>query len=130
MKSYLNVISFVVLGGLVGCSAPEEKPQASIETAKKTENKLEKVDMQPVKTYTGTVKYLTFEGGFYGIVDKNGTKFLPRNLDKQYRQEGAIIEFKGEFIKGMMTIQQWGEPFEIKEVKLIKAGNPHLNKDI
>ncbi|MCJ8295720.1 MAG: hypothetical protein MJK15_15055 [Colwellia sp.] len=69
-----------------------------------------------------TVKYLNFEGGFYGLVSSKGEKFLPMNLDKEYQLEGTQLKVKGLLIKDMMTIQQWGEPFKITDVELIKLG--------
>ncbi len=71
---------------------------------------------------TGEVHYLPFEGGFYGIIAENGDKLLPLNLSQTYYQHGTIIKFKGVVIKDMMTTKQWGEVFELSEVKLIKAG--------
>ena len=70
----------------------------------------------------GEVRFFDFEGGFYGLIAENGDKLLPMNLHKDFRQHGAIIEFQGHLIKDMMTIQQWGQVFEITQVKLIKAG--------
>jgi len=82
------------------------------------------------KRYTAKVKLFKMEGGFYGLVTKEGEKFLPMNLAKEFQQNGAIIEFSGAVKKDVMTIQQWGTPFTLKDVKLIKAGNkatnPHL----
>ncbi|HBY85789.1 MAG TPA: hypothetical protein DEO86_07945, partial [Colwellia sp.] len=58
-----------------------------------------------------TVKYYDFEGGFYGLISQTGDKLLPMNLAKQYKLQGTILKVKGELIKDMMTIQQWGQPF-------------------
>ena len=69
-----------------------------------------------------TVKYLNFEGGFYGLVSSTGEKLLPMNLAKEYQLEGTKLKVKGQLIKDMMTIQQWGEPFKITDVELIKLG--------
>lgn len=82
------------------------------------------------KRYTAEVKHFKMEGGFYGLVTKNGKHFLPMNLAKEFQQDGAVIEFSGAAITDVMTLQQWGTPFKLNEVKLIKAGkktsNPHL----
>jgi len=79
--------------------------------------------------HKGTVHYLQMEGGFYGIITDKGEKLLPLNLDKQYLSPGAVIHFSGSYVKDMMTIQQWGTPFKIKEVKLIKAGDKSANPE-
>ncbi|WP_281559366.1 hypothetical protein [Thalassomonas sp. RHCl1] len=89
-------------------------------------NKLTKQERRPVlKWQQGTVKYLTMEGGFYGIVTDEGKKLLPMGLAPEYRQHGAIVKVKGELIKNMMTIQQWGTPFKITEIELIAPGLKH-----
>ena len=68
------------------------------------------------------VKYIRLEGGFYGLVTREGRKLLPLNLDKKYRQEGAVVKVKGVINRNVMTFHQWGEPFKITELTLIKAG--------
>lgn len=70
-----------------------------------------------------TVNYYDFEGGFYGLTSQTGDKLLPMNLAKQYKLQGTVLKVKGEVIKDMMTIQQWGQPFRIAEVELIKLGH-------
>jgi len=69
-----------------------------------------------------TVKYLNFEGGFYGLVSEKGAKLLPMNLPTKYKIEGTILRVKGQSINNMMTIQQWGTPFKVIDIELIKKG--------
>ncbi|WDE11548.1 hypothetical protein [Thalassomonas haliotis] len=89
-------------------------------------NKLTKQERRPaLKWQQGTVKYLTMEGGFYGIVTDEGKKLLPMGLPSKYRQHGAKVKVRGELIKDMMTIQQWGTPFKITEVELLAPGLKH-----
>lgn len=97
---------------------------------------LDKNDIKPVvekptkethMSYKGTIKYFNMEGGFYGIITEKGEKLLPSNLDKKFQQDGAIIEFSGNFKKDTITFQQWGKPFSISKVKLIKSGKKTLN---
>lgn len=83
---------------------------------------MEKIILSIITQYKGTIKFMSFEGGFYGIVTDNNLKFLPTNLTEKYRQNGAIVEFSGDEIKDIITFQQWGIPFEINEISLIKPG--------
>ncbi|SFD04404.1 hypothetical protein [Pseudoalteromonas denitrificans] len=69
--------------------------------------------------YTGEIKYMPFEGGFYGIITESNLKLLPIKLLSQYKQDGAIVAFSGRYIKDIKTIQQWGSPFLIEEIKLL-----------
>jgi len=73
-----------------------------------------------------TVKYLALEGGFYGLLSDKGAKLLPMNLPKKYQVAGTILSIKGQILSDVMTIQQWGTPFNISEIKLIKLGNGDL----
>jgi len=70
----------------------------------------------------GRVQFLNLEGGFYGIITDSGQKILPMNMAKEFAQNGAIVRIKGK-VKNVMTIQQWGTPFTITEIELIKPGN-------
>jgi len=69
------------------------------------------------------VEYIGLEGGFYGIITNNGQKLLPANLSKELRQDGAIVEVSGYFEQGVITFQQWGKPFKITSIKLLKEGS-------
>ena len=73
---------------------------------------------------------MAFEGGFYGIVTENNLKLLPVNLNAQLKQNGAVISFAGKALKDINTIQQWGTPFEISDIHLIKAGSTTDVSDI
>jgi len=72
--------------------------------------------------FIATVQYMNLEGGFFGLVSKEGKHWLPINLKKEFQQHGAVIKVKGNAIKGMMTIQQWGTPLSIIDIELIKPG--------
>lgn len=78
---------------------------------------------------TATVKYMQLEGGFWGLVTDKGQQLLPMNLAKEFRQINAVVKFRGHIKNDVMTIQQWGTPFEITEMTLIKAGIPVDNKN-
>ena len=69
-----------------------------------------------------TVKYLDFEGGFYGLVSQCGDRLLPMGLPKEYKIEGTTLRVKGHLLTDMMTTQQWGEAFKVVEFELIKIG--------
>jgi len=68
------------------------------------------------------VQFFALEGGFYGLITKQGKHYLPLNLAKEFQQNGAIVNVRGIVKPRMMTIQQWGTPFTITGIKLIKAG--------
>ena len=122
MKSIL--ISLFVVSSLAGCNSTEATSTAETPTPQIIEKKqMERVLMQ------GTVRFMNLEGGFYGIITKDGRRLLPMNLKKELRQDGAIIEFSGDVVKDVMTIQQWGTPFKIENVELVKAGKKVMDRN-
>ena len=75
------------------------------------------------------VVYLNFEGGFYGLVANNGKKLLPMNLAKEYRFADTLLKIKGHEIEGLVTTQQWGVPYKLSDLQLVKLGkNKHSNE--
>ena len=67
----------------------------------------------------GTVRYINLEGGFWGIINDDGSHLLPQNLAKELRKDGLRLSYKAQEIKGMMTIQQWGTLSSLSDVKVI-----------
>ena len=126
IKNVLFITSFVFF--ISACNAEQNELKVDKSATKNiTENKgitdMQHKFKQENVWRTGTVKYMEFEGGFFGIVDENGAKLLPRKLPNKYRKSGTVLKFKGFEKKDMMTIQQWGSVFEITEVELIKEGD-------
>lgn len=66
-----------------------------------------------------TVQFLNLEGGFYGLVTEDGRKLLPMNLEPEHRKAGLKLMVKGQELKGVRTIQQWGFPFELSYQKAL-----------
>lgn len=83
---------------------------------------LDKGSKKVQKWHTGKLQFINLEGGFYGFIGDNGERLLPLGLDKKYRQHGAEIKILGYIDKDIMTIQQWGQPFKVLKVEMIKEG--------
>ncbi|MDO6445206.1 hypothetical protein Q4493_05395 [Colwellia sp. 1_MG-2023] len=129
-------VSLVLLAlFFMGCSQATQKQstekslenttQAVIEKSEDTLMKDENtgdVKYETSKWQQAKIKYVNVEGGFYGLITHSGDKLLPLNLDKAFKQDGAVVNIQGEKMENMMTIQQWGKPFKITNIKLIKAG--------
>jgi len=103
------------------CASSSAEPSVlskneSVEMPKEKQPKIKKTWQQV------TVKFLNFEGGFYGLVSEKGAKLLPINLPSKYKIDGAVLRVKGQPINNMMTIQQWGKPFKVIDIELIKEG--------
>lgn len=105
---------------LLSCSQASHDQLQAKETLKEGNSQV--IEKKEQAWQQVTVNYYDFEGGFYGLTSQTGDKLLPMNLAKQYKFQGTVLKVKGELIKDMMTIQQWGEPFRIIDVELIKLG--------
>lgn len=153
MKNYFLYMLIFSVGSMLlfACSQTEgeqtktqvlEATQAtkSTETKKKfeqilTPSKLTHIKKQPKmkssdekhQWQVGTLTFLNFEGGFFGIITDQGNKLLPMNLAKKFQQHKAKVRFKGEIQKGLLTIQQWGTPFKISAIELIEPGDEPNN---
>ena len=59
-------------------------------------------------TRTGTVRYLDLEGGFWGIVADDSTRYDPGTLDPRFQKDGLRVRFDARRAEGQMSIRQWG----------------------
>ncbi|MFH0914254.1 MAG: hypothetical protein V1849_03075 [Chloroflexota bacterium] len=97
MKKWLYLVAvLVVVVGLVGCG----KGGGS----------------EDMVSGTGTVKFISLEGGFYGIVGDDGQNYDPLNLAKEFQQDGLRVRFEGRK-KDVATIRMWGTPVEITRIE-------------
>lgn len=67
----------------------------------------------------GTITYFDLEGGFYGLIADDGSRYDPLGLDEAFRQDGLRVRFRARPRTGVMTIRQWGKPVEILEIAQI-----------
>ncbi|PKI17766.1 hypothetical protein [Colwellia sp. 12G3] len=120
------LISIMLSLALTGCSQASNEQIQTQEILQKGDSQVK--DKQEQTWQEVTVKYYDFEGGFYGLTTKSGDKLLPMNLEKKYQLPDTVLKVKGHIIKDMMTIQQWGQPFKITTVELIRLGKANLGE--
>jgi hypothetical protein len=56
----------------------------------------------------GTVKYLSFEGGFYGIVGDDSKQYGPLNLSPEFRVDSLLIRFTALVTDRVVSFRMWG----------------------
>ncbi|MBN1411305.1 MAG: hypothetical protein JW969_10720 [Spirochaetales bacterium] len=71
-------------------------------------------------TATGTVRYISLEGGFYGIETDTGEKYDPVNLEDQYKVDGLRVRVVAELRDDLSSFHMWGMIIEIKEIKVLE----------
>ncbi len=79
----------------------------------------ESVDNKSISAI-GTVKYISLEGGFYGITTDDNKNLDPLNLPKEFQVDGKRISFKYVEKKDMASIHMWGTIVEIIEIRELK----------
>ena len=68
-------------------------------------------------TIEGTVTYLDFEGGFWGILGKDGAKYRPVDaLPASVRSDGCKIVAEVE-PANVMSITMWGQTVRVIKIK-------------
>ncbi|MCH7760314.1 hypothetical protein IIA15_02785 [candidate division TA06 bacterium] len=65
---------------------------------------------------TGTVKYISIEGGFYGIIGDDGKHYVT-NLPPEFQKDSVRIRFEGKLRKDLASIHMWGTPIEIIKIE-------------
>lgn len=66
---------------------------------------------------TGTVVYLSFEGGFYGIKGDDGRNYDPVNLPQEFRVDGVRVRIEVKELNGLTSIHMWGIPVELVHIQ-------------
>lgn len=65
------------------------------------------------KRIEGIVKYIDLEGGFWGIVDKEGRNWFPLNFPEQLKTEGAEVTLTLREMPDQASAAMWGTPVRI-----------------
>jgi hypothetical protein len=55
----------------------------------------------------GTVRYLSFEGGFYGIVGDDGNNYDPINIPHEFKVDGLRVQFTAN-LTDYVSFHMWG----------------------
>lgn len=56
----------------------------------------------------GTVRFLTFEGGFFGIIGDDGERYDPLNLGDEFKVDGLRVEFEASICSDCASFHMWG----------------------
>ncbi len=62
---------------------------------------------------TGTVTYLSFEGGFYGIVADDEEHYDPINLSDEFHEDGLQVWFRARVRDDLASFHMWGRIIEL-----------------
>lgn len=68
-------------------------------------------------SFTGRVQHYSYEGGFYGIADEEGTVYKPVKLPSSFKIEGLRVRVKARPVEKKLLTSGWGVPIEIITIK-------------
>jgi len=69
---------------------------------------------------TGTIVWLSFEGGFWGIIGDDGEHYDPINLDSEFRGEGLRVYFEVKILPNLVSFHMWGKIVEILKIQKLE----------
>ena len=70
-------------------------------------------------TATGSIFYKKMEGGFYAFITNKGKKYTLHGLNEAFQQNGLVVKITGEVKPDLMTVTQFGEVLQVKEVEVL-----------
>jgi heat shock protein HslJ len=68
-------------------------------------------------TADATVVYVDLEGGFYGIIAADGSRYVPKTLAKRFSSDGQAVIVKMVPSRNQSDIQMWGVPVTIISIR-------------
>jgi hypothetical protein len=66
---------------------------------------------------SGTVIFLSFEGGFYGIKGDDGKSYDPINLPEDLRKDGQRVRFEAKELRDRASFHMWGTIVELVHIQ-------------
>lgn len=83
-----------------------------------TSNKMKKGENTVMGT--GTIEFLDFEGGFYGIISDDGEHYDPIDMNEEFRVHGLRIYFEAKILEDFGTIHMWGKPVSLLKIQILE----------
>ncbi len=71
---------------------------------------------------SGTVRFQTIEGGFWGIVGDDGTNYDPMALDPAFQKDGLRVRFEAVPETDMMSTRMWGTLITLVRIEAVNDG--------
>ncbi|RME35252.1 MAG: hypothetical protein D6794_09730 [Deltaproteobacteria bacterium] len=67
-------------------------------------------------TFDGRVVFVGIEGGFFGLVDDQGNRFLPDRLPADLMRTNLPVHVRARFLPPAPGFRMWGRRIHIEEI--------------
>jgi hypothetical protein len=107
MPLLLLIMVLFLAVAAAGCARPEARPNGPERAGQDV-------------AFTAVVRWIPLEGGFFGLVARDGTKYLPLNLPEGFRRDGLGVEVRGRLGEEAVTAYMWGRPLMILDIEVLE----------
>ncbi len=73
-----------------------------------------------VKHITATVVFIDLELGFWGLVERDGSKYQPLHFPEQLKHKNATVEVTIQILQDAASLMMWGRAVRIVGFETIK----------
>ncbi len=77
----------------------------------------------PRVAFQGRVVHVELEGGFWGILSKDGQRFDPIALPPRFQRDGLEVEVTAIVLRDTVSIRMWGQLIRILNIREAGTGN-------
>ena len=77
---------------------------------------------------TGTVVHLGLEGGFFGIVADDSTKYDPVEIAPAFQKDGLRVKFSARPANNGLSTHMWGVRVELTSIAVLPPPPPPKTK--
>ncbi len=75
-------------------------------------------------TFSGKVVYQPLEGGFWGLIDDAGQRYLPERLAPAFQHDGLRVLVRATLADETFGIQMWGTRIRLLDIEKIEDAHP------
>jgi hypothetical protein len=108
-KSAVFILLFSFISVFGCCTKPPVK-----EKAPAVQSSVKKYD----ESNYGSVVFVKLQGGFFGIVNDKGEKFVPEQLPDMFRSDGLRVFFDYQLLETSPNTPVWGKPIRLTVISI------------
>lgn len=75
-------------------------------------------------TFNGKVVYQELEGGFWGLIDEAGQRYVPEALAPAFQHTGLRVRVRATLAEKTFGVQMWGTPIRLLDIEKIETNHP------